>query len=99
MTLEWNRLPDGSAEVASGKDWVYLIAGKPGAVVLTRYAAGGTVVTAAAVQGALHAIKVHPNRSPAPIGADLGNARRLAQEFEDGESLFGVPSWQHESEG
>lgn len=95
--LEWNRLPDGSAELASGEDWAYLIAGRPGRLVLTRYRPLPNMsATDAAVQGALHAMNVHADRAPAPVGADLANARRLAQEFEDGRGLFLVPNWQHE---
>lgn len=98
MKLAWNRLPDGSAEVATGKDWTYLLMGKPGGVLLTRCEPPGTSALAAAVQGAVNAIKVHADRAPAPYGADMTNARRLAQKFEDGESLFGVPAWQHEAD-
>ena len=103
MKLTWNRLPDGSGEVATGTDWVYLIVPQRSTALLTRCAPPGTSALAAAVAGAVNAFEVHPEFAAPEIrgsaAASIANARRIAQEYEDGKSLFGRPAWQHESGG
>lgn len=97
--LTWSRLPDGSADIAPGRDCFYLVTGKQAEVTLTRVRSRPNMTpTEAAVQAAHNAIKIHPKAAgeDAPFGSDLGHAREMAQRFEDGESFFGHPAWQHE---
>jgi hypothetical protein len=97
--LIWDRLPDGSADIASGRDCVYLVTGKPGEVTLTRVRLRPDMTpTEAAVQAARNAIKIHPKAAgqDAPFGSDLQHARQMAQQYEDGEPFFLIPAWQHE---
>jgi hypothetical protein len=50
--------------------------------------------TEAAVQASQNAIHIHPKAGGDALGSDLRVAREIAQDFEDGEDIFGHPAWQ-----
>lgn len=105
MALTWVTQDGGYADIAEGGSWRYLILTTPGQVVLTRYrfTYGGPgrhgidrtqAVTAA--QAARYALPVHPNAGSGAVGSDRAVARQIAQDFEDGEDIFGHPAWQQD---
>lgn len=96
-TLTWRPVPDGTAEIALGKRWRYLIADDGRSLILTRTAITA-VVWSAAAEGALNAIALRYAGRPDTDAAQRTYLRRLAQEYEDGQDMPGQPAWRHEQE-
>jgi hypothetical protein len=99
VKLEWNQMPDGTGELASGDDWVYLIAADDRAMVLTRWevAPAGLSRSGVARQAALFAIRIGGAFDAVPeAGAALAaHMRDTAQQYESGIDVTGQPAWWH----
>jgi len=106
VTLTWRHpFPDSANWLAQGSGGIrYLVVPgtSDGCAWLTRYRTGAAEAgglgreldaVLVAAQAARNVFAVHPD-GPGRDAAAV--ARRLAEEFEDGRSLFGRPAWQHE---
>lgn len=97
-TLEWNRLPGSTSELAAGDDWTYLITQDDRAVVLTRWETGpNPAAYEVARQAALYAIRIGGafGLSPEADAAVIAHLRSAAQQYESGIDVDGQPAWRH----
>jgi hypothetical protein len=90
--LEWVPLPDGTGELAYGRDWTYLVTRDNRTAVLTRWdpQAGDWAV---ARQAALNAIMIGGAYDVVPAAAGLRNA---AQAYEAGTGIDSHPVTEQE---
>jgi hypothetical protein len=94
--LEWVPLPDGTGELADGRDWTYLVTRDDRTAVLTRWdrQAGDWAV---ARQAALNAIMIGGAYDVVPAAAEAVSAhlRNAAQAYEAGTGTGSHPAWRH----
>jgi hypothetical protein len=94
--LAWHE--DPSSAVAEGQAYVYLITwDKQAGVRLTRWgtAPGSTLEAARQASRNSVSFSVSCPAGADPLEAQAGRVRLYAQQYEDGQSLPGLPAWQH----